>query len=69
MKSVHPVSAVDVFCCAAHQVVIMGDGQATQNDFIVKPNVRKVRVNEAHSSAFLYLLCVASPGNTSEFAC
>jgi hypothetical protein len=22
----------------------MGDGQATQNDFIVKPNVRKVRL-------------------------
>lgn len=21
----------------------MGDGQATQNDFVVKPNVRKVR--------------------------
>ncbi|WIA33794.1 hypothetical protein OEZ86_006907 [Tetradesmus obliquus] len=25
------------------EVVIMGDGQATQNDFVVKPNVRKVR--------------------------
>ncbi|KAF6258404.1 nucleophile aminohydrolase [Scenedesmus sp. NREL 46B-D3] len=25
------------------EVVIIGDGQATQNDFIVKPNVRKVR--------------------------
>jgi hypothetical protein len=29
--------------CVPCQVVIMGDGQATQNDFIVKPNVRKVR--------------------------
>ncbi len=25
------------------KVVLIGDGQATQNDFIVKPNVRKVR--------------------------
>jgi hypothetical protein len=31
----------ELFFCP--QVVIMGDGQATQNDFIVKPNVRKVR--------------------------
>jgi ATP-dependent protease HslVU (ClpYQ) peptidase subunit len=30
-------------CMVLAQVVIMGDGQATQNDFIVKPNVRKVR--------------------------
>lgn len=32
-----------VLACCPHQVVIMGDGQATQNDFVVKPNVRKVR--------------------------
>jgi hypothetical protein len=29
--------------CVCAQVVIMGDGQATQGDFVVKPNVKKVR--------------------------
>jgi hypothetical protein len=28
-------------CCCCCQVVIMGDGQATQGDFVVKPNVKK----------------------------
>jgi hypothetical protein len=32
-----------MYCCPCAQVVIMGDGQATQGDFVVKPNVKKVR--------------------------